>query len=327
LVIDYAAGKLAHMKVSVLIPAYNAARYLPECLASVLAQDFQDMEILVADDGSTDGTAEIIPPFAARDARLRWWRNPRNLGLTPNHNACLQAAQGEFIKFIHADDKLLHPSALTRMVAALEQDETVSLVATGAHIIDEQSRVLNRQNNFRRTGSREGKAVIVQCLEQNANIIGEPTRTLFRKSQAQRGFDPRYQQIGDTEMWFHLLEQGRFAYLAEPLFAYRIHPQQATALNRRSGAGADEHLMLLTDYHCKPWLGEYASRRMWFKQIYYLRKIYGPRAQPLTADMLAVLKPFWYGLYWLEHKILRPFGKLMERYRCRPNFLKSSRHE
>jgi glycosyltransferase involved in cell wall biosynthesis len=312
------------MKVSVLIPVYNGVRHLPECLASILAQDFQDMEILVADDDSTDGTAEIIRHFAARDARLRWWKNPHNLGLTQNHNACLQAAQGEFIKFIHADDKLLYPSALTRMVAALEQDETVSLVATGAHIIDAQSRVLNTQNNFRRTGSREGKAVIVQCLVQNANIIGEPTRTLFRKSQAQRGFDPRYRQIGDVEMWFHLLEQGRFAYLAEPLFAYRIHPQQATALNRRSGASTDEHLMLLTDYYCKPWLGEYASRRMWFKQIYYLRKLYGPRAQPLTVDMMATLKPFWYRLYWLEHKLLRPLGKLMARCRRIPVPFKST---
>lgn len=312
------------MKVSVLIPVYNGVRHLPECLASILAQDFRDMEILVADDDSTDGTAEIIRHFAARDARLRWWKNPRNLGLTQNHNTCLQAAQGEFIKFIHADDKLLHPSALTRMVAALEQDETVSLVATGAHIIDEQSRVLNTQNNFRRTGSREGKAVIVQCLVQNANIIGEPTRTLFRKSQAQRGFDPRYRQIGDVEMWFHLLEQGRFAYLAEPLFAYRIHPQQATALNRRSGASTDEHLMLLTDYYCKPWLGEYASRRMWFKQIYYLRKLYGPRAQPLTVDMMATLKPFWYQFYWLEHKLLRPLGKLMARCRRIPVLFKST---
>jgi glycosyltransferase involved in cell wall biosynthesis len=310
------------MKVSVLIPAHNAARYLPECLASVLAQDFQDMEILVADDGSTDGTAEIIQSFAARDARLRWWKNSRNLGLTQNHNTCLQAAQGEFIKFIHADDKLLQPSVLTRMVAALEQDERVSLVATGAQIIDEQSRVLRTQNNFHRTGSREGKAVIVQCLEQNGNLIGEPTRTLFRKSQARRGFDGRYQQIGDLEMWFHLLKQGRFAYLAEPLFAYRIHPQQATALNRRTDASADEHLLLLTDYHGEPWLGAYASRRMWFKQIYYLRKIYGPRAQPLTAGMMATLKPFWYRLYWLEHKFLRPLGKLSDRCRRIPTLLK-----
>jgi len=315
------------MKVSVLIPVYNAARYLPECLASLLAQDFKDMEILVADDGSADGTAEIIRQFAARDARLRWWKNPRNLGLAGNHNACLQAARGDFIKFIHADDKLLHSSALTRMVAALEQDETVSLVATGAQIIDEQSRVLRVQNNFRRTGRWEGKAVIVRCLEQNGNIIGEPTRTLFRKSQAQRGFDARYRQIGDLEMWFHLLEQGCFAYLAEPLFAYRIHPQQATALNRCNDAIADEHLMLLTDYHGKPWLGEYASRRMWFKQIYYLRKKYGPRAQPLTADMMAALKPFWYRLYWLEHKLLHPLGKLMERCRRIPIFLKSAGHD
>jgi glycosyltransferase involved in cell wall biosynthesis len=300
-------------KVSVLIPVYNGARHLPDCLASVLAQDFTDMEILIADDGSTDGTVEIIRDFAARDARIRWWQNPRNLGLTQNHNICLREARGEFIKYVHVDDKLLSPTTLTRMVEALEQDAKVSLVATGAHIIDEQSKVLNVQNNFRHTGNRDGKAVIVQCLEQNRNLIGEPTRTLFRLNQAQRGFDGRYRQIGDMEMWFHLLEQGRFAYLAEPLIAYRVHPQQATALDQRTGASVDEHLILFTDYYRKPWLREYATRRMWFKQIYYLRKKYGPRAQTLAAEAMTRLKPFWYAVYWLEHKFARPFVKLKER--------------
>jgi len=65
-------------KVSVLVPVYNGERYLAECLNSVLAQEFQDLEILISDDGSTDNSAQIIRAIAARDARIRWWKNPRN---------------------------------------------------------------------------------------------------------------------------------------------------------------------------------------------------------------------------------------------------------
>ena len=70
------------MKVSVLIPVFNGERYLAECLESVLAQDFPDLEILIGDDGSRDNSSEIISQFAARDPRIRWWKNPRNFGLT-----------------------------------------------------------------------------------------------------------------------------------------------------------------------------------------------------------------------------------------------------
>src|SRR5882724_2084405 len=108
------------MKVSVLIPTYNSERYLSECLDSVLAQDFADLEILVSDDQSTDGTLKIIESYAGRDVRIRWWQNRKNLGLPGNHNACLLQARGEYVKYVHADDKLLSSSAIKKMVAALD---------------------------------------------------------------------------------------------------------------------------------------------------------------------------------------------------------------
>lgn len=305
-------------KISVLIPVYNSERYLAECLDSILAQDFHDFEILIADDGSTDNSLELIKSYAAKDARIRWWQNPRNLGLTRNHNACLQEARGEFIKFLHQDDKFLQPSVLSRMAAVLEQDATVTLVATSSHIIDEHGRVLTERNYFQPTGARDGKNVIVQCLEANKNLIGEPTVVMFRKSHAARGFDERYRQILDLEFWFHLLEQGRFYFLSELLVAYRLHPQQATKANLRTGASAEDHLLMFLDYHRKPWLAEHATRRMWFKQIYYLRKIYGARAKTPTAEAMAALNPFWYSIYWLEHKVTGPLKKIRERRRRKP---------
>ena len=79
-----------------------------------MRQDFTSYELLIADDGSTDDSLAIIKSYAAKDPRIRWWQNPRNLGQTKNHNACLQEARGEFIKFVHQDDKLLSASAIKK---------------------------------------------------------------------------------------------------------------------------------------------------------------------------------------------------------------------
>jgi len=122
------------MTVSVLVPVFNGERHLAECLESVLAQDFPDLEILVADDGSSDGSLEIIRQFAARDPRIRWWKNPRNFGLTANANVCLKAARGEYVKFVHQDDKLLSPSAIRKMAAALDENPRASLVGSRQHL-------------------------------------------------------------------------------------------------------------------------------------------------------------------------------------------------
>jgi hypothetical protein len=150
------------------------------------------------------------------------------------------------------------------MVKALEANPAVALVTTGAFIVNKQSQVLRVENKFRRTGDWDGKAAIIRCLEANANIIGEPSRTLFRKARAGRGFNERYRQLVDLEMWFDLLEQGRLAYLAEPLIAYRVHPDQATKKHQRTGVSADESLMLITDYYHQPWLAAAATLRMVF---------------------------------------------------------------
>ena len=102
--------------------------------------DFRDLEILISDDGSTDRSLEIIKRFAARDPRIRWWKNPRNLGLTANSNACLKEARGEYIKFVHQDDKLLSASAIQKMAAVLDEHPGVSLAGSRQHLIGAASR-------------------------------------------------------------------------------------------------------------------------------------------------------------------------------------------
>jgi len=303
---------MAVPKVSVLVPVFNGENHLAECLGSILAQDFADFELLVSDDGSTDHSPQIIQEFAARDRRVRWWKNPQRRGLTGNSNCCLREARGEFIKFVHQDDKLLSPAAIRKLTDALDKHPQASLAGSQQHLTgtDSRPRIFSK-----RSGCFEGYKMIVASLEQNNNLIGQPTLTLFRRQQAQRGFDEQFTGFMDFEMWCHLLEQGDFAYVAEPLATWRVHEHHQTARANANPERDREHLRFMEIYYAKEWLKAAATDRMLFAQIYYLKKNFGPQAESVTSKMLAQLTPRRYAWQWLKHKISHPLQKLSRRLR------------
>jgi len=117
-------------------------------------------------------------------------------------------------------------------------------------------------------------------------------------------------QILDLELWFHLLEQGRFAYIGQPLCAFRLHHDQQSAVHWRSGVGGKDNPLLAQEYYAKPWLREMATPKMLFTQIYYLNKHYGERAKPLTTEMKTALGGFGYSVFWLRHRVSKPLKDL-----------------
>lgn len=294
------------MKVSVLVPVYNAERYLGECLESILVQDFTDFEIIISDDASTDNSGNIIKRYAARDSRIRWWKNPRNMGEADNSNLCLKAAIGEYIKMVHADDLLLSPFAIRKMVAAMEAYPGASLAGCFQHCTPTdvefcfEPRVLSE-----RIQCFNGREMIVQCLEEDANLIGNPSQTIFKRSQAQRGFDDRFRLKVDYEMWFHLLEQGDYVHLPEALATWRLHSTQQTTLAR--GTEPPSGLLLVQTYYEKAWLQEAATPRMLFVQSRSLRKGYGSQAAALVRKMQSSLSP----AHFLELSLERKRGKIL----------------
>jgi hypothetical protein len=189
----------------------------------------------------------------------------------------------------------------------MNRDPAVSLAVTASLRIDAESRPLYERDCFGKSGVWDGKEVIVRCMQENGNLIGEPTLSIFRAAQARRGFDESFKQLLDLEMWYHLLEQGRFAFIAEPLCAFREHPDQQTEVNRRSGATDNEGLRLAEKFWRRPWVKDYINPRWLFIQIYCLRKHYGTDAAPLIAGMRGQLSNTAYTYEWLRYKIRRPF--------------------
>jgi glycosyltransferase involved in cell wall biosynthesis len=112
--------------VSVLVTVYNRAEYLPQCLDSILGSDFEDFEIVVVDDGSTDASFNIASEYAARDPRIRVFCNARNLGDYPNRMRAAELARGRFLKYVDSDD-LIYSHTLGLMVRAMEAEPEAAL--------------------------------------------------------------------------------------------------------------------------------------------------------------------------------------------------------
>ena len=167
----------------------------------------------------------------------------------------------------------------------LENDPAVALAASGRIILDERSRPTDRWAPFGAAGRSPGKKAILQCLTRNANLIGEPSAVVFRRDKAARGFDESFQHLVDLEMWFHLLEQGDFAYTRQPLCCFRVHAGQQTKANAARQVGENEHGRLFRRYD-KPWLREEASAGERFRMARNLARSAG-RVQDATTAALA----------------------------------------
>ena len=221
-------------KISVCIPTYNRDRLLPFAIDSVRQQTETDWELIICDDGSTDGTAELASQYVSPDGdpRICYIRHPQNIGKSNNMRSGFEAATGEyFIKF--DDDDRLTPDFLRRTSAILDKDPTIDFVGTDHWIIDinnvrdEQATQLNSQQ-WGRTNQRQG--VVENLLEvvfmRQSFQIGA---TLFRRKTLQEvGFmRPNLQNCEDNDLLVRLALAGKKAYyLPELLMEYRFHPEQ-----------------------------------------------------------------------------------------------------
>lgn len=121
--------------VSIGLPVYNGENFLEETLNSILGQTFSDFELIICDNASTDRTEEICRQYAAQDSRIRYYRNPENLGAAPNYNLVFERSQGKYFKWAPHDD-IIAPQFIERCVEVLEREPDVSLCYTSMAYTD-----------------------------------------------------------------------------------------------------------------------------------------------------------------------------------------------
>lgn len=122
-------------RLSIGLPVYNGERYLAESLDSLLCQTYEDFELIISDNASTDGTADICSHYASQDPRIRYFRQERNLGSSPNHNFVIMQAKGEFFKSAAHDDRYA-PDLLERCIEVLDRSPDVVLAHSWSVVID-----------------------------------------------------------------------------------------------------------------------------------------------------------------------------------------------
>ncbi|WP_161992201.1 glycosyltransferase [Pseudonocardia sp. EV170527-09] len=209
--------------VSVCIPVHNGEAYLAETIRSVLEQTWQDFELVVLENGSTDASWEIATSF--RDPRIRVERNRQVLPQGDNWNRAVELCRAPLVKLVCADD-LLHPRCLELQVPPMRDDPSLSVVASRRHMIDEQSRVIvpRRGLGGGLVGLHSGSEVARRVIRNGANPIGEPGNVLFRHEQfvTAGGWRPERRFIMDLDLWMRLLQYGDFLGVPETLAAFRI---------------------------------------------------------------------------------------------------------
>ncbi|MGA9532817.1 MAG: glycosyltransferase [Anaerolineales bacterium] len=204
--------------VSVIVPAYNQSRFLGAALESIFNQDFEDFELVVVDDGSTDETADVVRSY--KDARLHYYFQP-NSGLSAARNTGIRKSSGEFLAFLDADDLFL-PSKLTSLLRAFHESPELGLVAGQAILIDESGRRIGK------TFSQGPPNPIERMLLGNPLHVGS---VLLRHGcQEKVGyFDEMLQSYEDWDYWLRLAYAGcRIGWVDEPVSMYRFHQDQMT---------------------------------------------------------------------------------------------------
>lgn len=212
-------------RVSVGLPVYNAEKYLEKALDSILAQTYQDFELIISDNASVDRTQEICQTYAARDARIRYYRNAKNLGAVPNFNRVLELATSEYHKWAPYDD-LIEPDFLARCVAVLDQNPAVVLCYSRAKIIDEAGNFEVDYNPGPDTSSRKPH-------ERFRNLILYPEYAvqqmgLIRTSVLKEVGGHQSYPSSDEVLLAELALRGQFFEIPERLYLYRRHAAQST---------------------------------------------------------------------------------------------------
>ena len=228
-----ALSALRQPRVSVIVPVYNGATHIVATVESVLAQTYTDFELIVVDDGSTDGTAELLQSYRGQLRLIQ----QANQGVSAARNRGLQLALGEFVLFLDGDD-LLYPDKLEQQVACLEVDHLLGAVHSGWRLVDEYG----RPQRYMTLWQQAPNLTLPGWLKWKPVFLGA---MLFRRSWLQRidGFRTDLHQAEDTDFLLRLSLAGcPMRWLQEITIDYRQHGAGVTQNGRQQASDMSQVL-------------------------------------------------------------------------------------
>lgn len=241
------------VKASVVIPTYNCGHYIAETLTSIIGQEYASLEIIVVDDGSTDNTSEVLKEFTDRYSFVKYNKIENSGGPAKPRNVGIDLASGEVIFLFDSDDIAL-PNKFINAMNVFDNEPSVGMVTTNFSIVDSEAKNVIRERMIDDYYTLQG--VLGRPISDKANFIASEDafaaliKTNFvgtpgvgiRKEVILKvgGFDESLRHIDDREMWLRVAYSTNLAYIDDPSFLYRNHPQSIS--KKRSSLQIQERI-------------------------------------------------------------------------------------
>lgn len=254
--------------VSICIPTRNRAPWLRESLKSIVAQDYQPLDILISDNGSDDDTEQVGVETARMDPRVRYVRHPQNIGLHGNHNFCLDASRGEFVCLFHDHDER-HTSIISTYVEFMRRHPRVGVVCSDWELIDREGRLLGAREH-RVPEVMPGLEYIGQTIRSGRTAVGLPGAMIRRSALGSiRLEDDAPVGFGDFPVWFRLAETSDVGHVSGRLWRWRQDRQSESARTIESMShDYDRNLTKYCDEHLARWPGHARLVDEWRRSIH-----------------------------------------------------------
>ena len=222
--------------VSIITPSYNQVKYLPAAYRSVISQDYPNIEYIIVDGGSTDGSVDLIRKWAAsRDSRIKWWISEKDNGQADAINKGFSRATGDIVAWLNSDDQYMK-GAIEKAVSILSKENNLGLIYSNVFSIDAESQLINVM--------RYGEWGLLDLMA--FNIIGQPGVFMRREALDKAGcLDPAYHYLLDHHLWLRIAKTYEIRHVDDYFAAARFHPE---AKNTAQAAGFSRDAFRIIDW-------------------------------------------------------------------------------